>query len=210
MQTAHDSGVLSWVTSGRCDLVADIRFPREGEQELDLSALVADIVDKFGEIGQHLHVGPQLADTRIPGRGTLSRNALEVPKGWGDKGAEREKHWGDRLEERVEEGRDRWRGAFEKDRVGETLDRVEQVKVAAVDEVEPKERTVSIDLDIRFKDLKAHVPVRRGPLLLRWRSLMLPTAVLHHRHFLRQQRAHPAHRRVHQLEQDAHPDPVPP
>ena len=151
MQTAHDAGILSWVTSGRCDLVADIRFPREGSTEVDLSSIVADIVDKFDkEIGAHLHVGPHSPDTRIPGRGTLSRDALEVPpKGW-DSQVESEKGWGERVEERIEETRGRWRRARGEASVKE---------VVVEEELEEAERTVSIDLDIRFKDLKAHVPV---------------------------------------------------
>ena len=45
MQSSTDTGVMSWVTSGRLDLVADIRFPREDTKDLDLSRLVGDLVD---------------------------------------------------------------------------------------------------------------------------------------------------------------------
>lgn len=125
MQSAHDTGVLSWVTSGRADLVADIRFPRD-ESELDLSAIVADIVEKLDkEIGTHLH------DKRIPGQRPMSREALEVPKGW-----------------EVGEGRRKVAPKAEGDEEGER---------------EEDEVKVSIDLDIRFKDLKASVPVRSPP-----------------------------------------------
>ncbi|KAK4698243.1 hypothetical protein P7C70_g8040, partial [Phenoliferia sp. Uapishka_3] len=143
MQTTSDTGISSWITSGRCDLVADIRFPREGsEDELDLSSIVADIVEKFDkEIGSHLTVGPQTRAMveerdRIPGRGTLSRSALEVPKGWGGVQEKKKRHFWERRES-VEEG----------EGVGEE----EVVK-------EKEVKKVSIDLDIRFKDLKAHVP----------------------------------------------------
>lgn len=135
MQSAHDTGVLSWVTSGRCDLVADIRFPRD-ESELDLSAIVADIVTKLDkEIGSHLHVVDK--GKRIPGQRPMSREALEVPKGWevGEKGRKK----------------------------GVVAPKVEGDEEDEETEGEEDKMKVSIDLDIRFKDLKASVPVRFLP-----------------------------------------------
>lgn len=143
MQSAHDAGVLSWVTSGRCDLVADIRFPRD-ESELDLSAIVADIVDKLAEsvekldkeMGTHLG-GLHDKGKRIPGQRVLSREALKVPKGWS-----------------VEEEKARKRAA--------AMGSEELVEEEGGEKREEKQR-VSIDLDIRFKDLKASVPVCPSP-----------------------------------------------
>ncbi|KWU41384.1 mitochondrial distribution and morphology protein family 31/32, partial [Rhodotorula sp. JG-1b] len=108
MQTSNDTGVLSWITSGRCDLVADIRFPRQDDQ-VDLSAIVDHLVD---EIGGRLGApaAAQANNNRtgpIPGRRSLSRDALEAPRSEGHEGAD---------------------------------------------------KIVSIDLDIRFRDLKASVP----------------------------------------------------
>jgi distribution and morphology protein 31 len=140
MQSAHDAGVLSWVTSGRCDLVADIRFPRD-ESELDLSAIVADIVDKFAESVEKLdkemgtHLGGNDKGKRIPGQRVLSREALKVPKGWS-----------------VEEEKARKRAA--------ALGNEKLLEEEGEEKVEEEKQRVSIDLDIRFKDLKASVPVR--------------------------------------------------
>lgn len=171
MQSAHDTGVLSWVTSGRCDLVADIRFPRE--EDVDLSTIVADIVD---EIGSHLPLGPYASEAatkgaRIPGRQSLSKSALEVPKGWSS-----------------EDGT--WRSGSD----GEEDE----------DDDAEEEKKVSIDLDIRFKDLKASVPVRdtccsAADVLL----ICFLNAVLHFRHVLHQQRPHSPHRRLYQFQQNA-------
>lgn len=148
MQTKYDTGVLSWVTSGRCDLVADIRFPREDESEIDLSALMADLVEKIDKGVEALH--PSDKGTRIPGRGVLSREALEVPKGWSAATGE-----GKVGEEKGETSH-----------VGLAVAAKEKVPVEER-ELDDEERhkqnegkTVSIDLDIRFKDLKASVPVR--------------------------------------------------
>lgn len=153
MQSSHDQGVLSWVTSGRCDLVADIRFPLE-ESEADLSTIVADLVDILDkEISSHVHVGAYRPE-RIPGSRGLKGEALEVPKSW-------------RKDERAEEEKTKsWK------KRGLSLDRVENDLAAGIEGEERNEeeeerqrkkeadRMVSIDLDIRFKDLKASVPVR--------------------------------------------------
>lgn len=155
------------MTSGRCDLVADIRFPLE-ESVGDLSTIVADIVEIFDkEIGNHLHVnvGPygtlgEEEKTRIPGQRVLKGDALEVPKEWGknmrvagrrEKNAKRvlslDKVENDKLLE--EEGEEE-----------EVLEEIKRKKEA--------DRMVSIDLDIRFKDLKASVPVSKTFLRRYW------------------------------------------
>lgn len=158
MQTTNDKGALSWITSGRCDLVADIRFPLE-ESAGDLSTIVADIVEIFDkEIGNHIQVNvgplPLVGDeekTRIPGQRVLKGDALEAPKEWGkdmrvagrrEKNATRvlssDKAENDKLLE--EEGEEE-----------EVIEEIKRKKEA--------DRMVLIDLDIRFKDLKATVPV---------------------------------------------------
>lgn len=166
MQTAHDSGVLSWVTSGRCDLVADIRFPSESlATENELSLLVADFVEKIDkEISTHLHVGTydtnayrdrierDTGSNRIPGQRVLKGDALEVPKGW-DNGRTMLKKPIKFSEKELEN--DELKGWRENE---ESL--LLEVKEAM------EERKVSIDIDIRFKDLKASVPVRPPPPLL--------------------------------------------
>ncbi|KAM0753660.1 hypothetical protein T439DRAFT_322546 [Meredithblackwellia eburnea MCA 4105] len=135
MQTQHDTGVMSWVTSGRCDLVADIRFPRD-EADLDLSSLIGDIVEKFDkEIGAHLHPKDDRGK-RIPGRGNLSKNALEVPKGWSE-----------------EEARRRKTTIASASVPDESIEEEERKR-----QTESDDKTVSIEMDIRFKDLKASVP----------------------------------------------------
>lgn len=148
MQSTHDQGVLSWVTSGRCDLVADIRFPLE-DSEVDLSTIVADIVDIFDkEIGNHVHVGPYgVGEERIPGQRVLRGDALEVPKGWGKKKEKREKRM---LSLDATENEN---FVDEEEEVDEEVEISKRNREA--------ERMVSIDLDIRFKDLKASVPVSR-------------------------------------------------
>ncbi|BGP22367.1 Mitochondrial distribution and morphology protein 31, mitochondrial precursor [Rhodotorula toruloides] len=145
MQSTADPGVLSWITSGRCDLVADIRFPRE-DTELDLSALVDHLVD---EIGERLSPSKDESDSRIPGRRSLSRDALQAPR---DEDAEQVKK-----EERLKALR--FAKETEKAAAAATMGNVENDDDEELHVGEDEEdRIVSIDLDIRFKDLKASVP----------------------------------------------------
>ncbi len=197
MQSANDDGVMSWITSGRCDLVADIRFPRD-ESELDLGAIVADLVDTIDQqLGSHL-AGEQDRDrdrdrdrgARIPGRQPMSRGALEAPKGWRDNQAaahagadsertpsemEKKRHqinglrdglreW---LRKDAEESGETPGGLRQRARetVREWLKRDETARLEAEAYASPrpaaelgKEKVVSMDLDVRFKDLKATVP----------------------------------------------------
>ncbi|GAA6048152.1 hypothetical protein JCM3770_003686 [Rhodotorula araucariae] len=155
MQSTSDTGVLSWITSGRCDLVADIRFPRE-DTELDLSALVDHLVDEIGGVLGADSSSSSAASSsaaagatgRIPGRRSLSRDALTAPPG---------------TEEDAEQAKAERKKALrfakesEKAAAGELGAEGVEEQVAEVGEAD-EDKIVSIDLDVRFKDLKASVP----------------------------------------------------
>ncbi|SCZ91844.1 BZ3500_MvSof-1268-A1-R1_Chr5-3g08172 [Microbotryum saponariae] len=158
MQSAKDTGVLSWITSGRCDIVADIRFPRDGD-ELDLSTLMADLVDEIGGRLQIATNGGEPASAtsttgvsskgdRIPGRGTLTREALSAPEEW-----QVEKRKQAELRKEVRRAERNARVVAEAEAMEE-----EDKEDTEVTKHEWIDHTVSIDLDIRFKDLKASVP----------------------------------------------------
>lgn len=164
MQSTSDTGVLSWITSGRCDLVADIRFPRE-DTELDLSALVDHLVD---EIGERLSPSKDDSDSRIPGRRSLSRDALQAPR---DEDAEQVKK-----EERLKALR--FAKETEKAAAAATLGEVEDDDEDLHVGEDEEDRIVSIDLDIRFKDLKASVPVRFVSLHLTMQLSLLTSHLL--------------------------------
>ncbi|GAA6043723.1 hypothetical protein JCM8097_000492 [Rhodosporidiobolus ruineniae] len=149
MQSSSDTGVMSWLTSGRFDLVADIRFPREDDSELDLSALVGQVVDEIGErlgIDTDSSSSAPSAAVRIPGRQALSRDALEAPKREEDAQAKEERKRAIRYAKETNAQAE-----------GVEMDEEERAAVAVVGEDE-EDKIVSIDLDIRFKDLKASVP----------------------------------------------------
>jgi distribution and morphology protein 31 len=156
MQSTSDTGVMSWLTSGRFDLVADIRFPRE-EDGLDLSALVDHLVDEIGgRLGIESEGHAEDPSTRIPGRQALSRDALTAPKREGE-------------DERAKEERlkaIRFAKETDAEASGVDLDDEEAVRELERAAGEEEEKIVSIDLDVRFKDLKATVPVRLPSLSL--------------------------------------------
>lgn len=161
MQTSNDTGVLSWITSGRCDLVADIRFPRQDSQ-VDLSAIVDHLVDEIGgRLGAPTAAAAQ-ANNRtgpIPGRRSLSRDALEAPRSEGHELTKKEERRRalQFAKEAEKAEREQQRFAMLDD---EDLQQERDNETEAPSSVEDEEdKIVSIDLDIRFRDLKASVPV---------------------------------------------------
>ncbi|GAA94480.1 uncharacterized protein L969DRAFT_83964 [Mixia osmundae IAM 14324] len=117
LQSPHDEGPISWITSGRADLVADIRFPRQAGDDVDLSEILGDLVERIDET---ISSRPPPAD-RIPGQPQLATGKpLEAPKS------------SIRSLLGLEEHDDRDDDAHS---------------------------AVTFDLDIRFKDLKATIPI---------------------------------------------------
>ncbi|KAH9813439.1 mitochondrial distribution and morphology protein family 31/32 [Melampsora americana] len=112
LQSAGDEGPLSWITSGKVDLVADISLPRESEK-LDLRSVVREIVDNI----EKEIVQPQ---KRISERPELIKPALEAPL--------------------------LTTGPTPRDDDDD-------------DEVNDNHLGVVIEMDIRFKDVKATVPL---------------------------------------------------
>ena len=210
MQTSNDTGVLSWITSGRCDLVADIRFPRQDDQ-VDLSAIVDHLVDEIGgrlggpAAATHNRTGP------IPGRRSLSRDALEAPRSEGHELTKKEERRRAlqfaKEAEKAEREQQRFAMLDDEDLQQE---RENETDAPSVDDEEDK--IVSIDLDIRFRDLKASVPVglfsRLTIIHVSGLTSLFP-AVFHVGPVLHQQRPRPTHRGLHQPEPDPDPDPVP-
>ncbi|KAH8921646.1 mitochondrial distribution and morphology protein family 31/32 [Atractiella rhizophila] len=122
--TSASLGPIGWITSGKVDVVADIRFPHEPTDDVNINAIVHEIIDnldvnknsqKIGKDAEERERRREREEERIPGQRGLSRDALEVPEAL--------------------------RSLFKWERP------------------EDVQRIVSIDLDIRFKDIKATVPV---------------------------------------------------
>lgn len=118
LQNSADTGPLSWIAGGKADLVADIRFPREPGDDVDLNTILGDIVDNLDEALRSPNV-PN-ATERIPARPEVAgRKPLIAP----------------------------------------SVSLRSMLGIDADDAQNASRRVVSIDLDIRFKDIKAAIPV---------------------------------------------------
>ena len=118
LQTSKDTGPLSWIIAGKADLVADIRFPREPGDDVDLNSIIGDIVNNLDEA---LLRSPSSAEAeRIPGRPVLAGGKpLEAPS--------------------------------------VSLRRI--LGLQPGEAADPLQRIVSIDLDVRFRDVRAAIPL---------------------------------------------------
>lgn len=81
-------GPLSWIISGRFDVVADIRFPRDSADDVDINTIIAEIVDNLatavsggapGESRKASAPDDDLSAQPIPGQHQLNGPAIEMP-----------------------------------------------------------------------------------------------------------------------------------
>ncbi|KAG6869106.1 hypothetical protein C0993_001671 [Termitomyces sp. T159_Od127] len=103
--SAAEGGPISWITSGKVDVVMDIKFPREPHDDLPLNAILGEIADAISTSISNSEL------ERIPGQRELAKPALSAPQG-----------------------------------VEQDEDHQDQLKVV-------------VDIDLRFRDLKAAVPL---------------------------------------------------
>lgn len=163
------TGPISWITSGKLDAVLDIKFPTHPDDEVDINALLSQISQNITEIARE--TGMMDAGTKD---GVDSRAAAEAAQAAMDiQLANRQK------ENEVNPGQHRLakpalrapgsdvpRSASKTVRLNETTDMV-------VDVEEPP-REVTLDIDLRFRDLKAAVPLYTTDLSVRNNALIRP------------------------------------
>lgn len=191
------SGPLSWIISSRFDVVADFKFPKDLSDDVDINAIISEIVenltiavsgDPFPYNAEEGEEGP------IPGQSRLSGPAIEAPvttvgpradqariqdlkekekikeknKVDNDWRESRRKKW----RERIQKIRDRRKGVDEGDKSdsGEGEDGIGEKAALEASEDQNEEvdqngkaalptPSVVIDMDVRFKDTKAAVPL---------------------------------------------------
>ncbi|CAD6887323.1 unnamed protein product [Tilletia laevis] len=181
------TGPMSWITSGKYDFVADIRFPREDSDNVDLQVILAELVDNLsavvsGGIGPDRSNGPEAdAHRAIPGQARLSGPAIEFRKaqirsaaeGTGNAGA-----YGSDEDERVlnaaELGAEEGLGLGLTRREGSQRDEAELRAELAKHLPPAPSPAVVIDVDIRFKDIKAAVPLFAKDLSYRDNAFVRP------------------------------------
>lgn len=79
-------GPLSWIISGRFDVVADIRFPRDSADDVDINTIIAEIVDNLATAvsggtngGRSPQPDDDLASQTIAGQHQLNGPAIQMP-----------------------------------------------------------------------------------------------------------------------------------
>jgi distribution and morphology protein 31 len=132
---------MSWITSGKLDAVLDIKFPHHPDDEVDIKAIFEEIGRNVATItSQGMH-----PDESPPTNVQAGQMADAVEKSAGAR-------------QGVIPGQHRLaRPPLRAPSRGDTA-------TGGVDEVDEVKRKVTIDIDLRFRDLKAAVPIYTSDL----------------------------------------------
>lgn len=142
------SGPLMWIYAGRFDLVADIKFPRQYGEDVDINAILSEILDNLNSALSSDRT--EARDERlIPGQPELSEPVIVAPVTAVGPVAERarQQQVEQDTEARMHEGS---HGAGDASGTSALL-RME--RGAAIPS------SVVIELEVRFKDIKASMPI---------------------------------------------------
>lgn len=210
-------GPVSWILSGKFDVVADIKLPTEASSDIDINVIISEMLDHFT---QAVGANDQRPDGPIPGQHRLSGPAIEAPvttvgpaseSAWKQKQKEEELEaiknkahqtgWRDEMEMAAREVSKLRRGSRGKEeKVNETSQQTDAVEAISHIEGEknevveagvvnvpdqssfetsqpamvPNAASVIIDLDVRFKDIKAAVPLYGSDLTYRTQTFVRP------------------------------------
>ena len=175
------TGPLLWIYSGRFDLVADIKFPRAYDKDVDINSIITELLDNLsGALAVDQARRRDADDSPIPGQPELSTPAIQAPVAAVGPLSERarqeqvESAEAQREREREEQmHRRRLRragrrvtppahAAEEAERRrdgGETRVSPATVREMAESTGGRLPQSVVIELDLRFKDIKASMPI---------------------------------------------------
>ncbi|SNX82642.1 related to MDM31 - Mitochondrial inner membrane protein required for mitochondrial morphology and inheritance [Melanopsichium pennsylvanicum] len=156
------TGPISWILSGKFDVVADIKFPRDLDDEADINTIINEVLDNLtAALSGDSNRGGE--DDPIPGQHRLSGPAIEAPVSAVGATAERVRK---ESEEARRQGRDppasrAGAAAQEKQGSGANAARESTYDEGSHPAAKPSlpPPTVVIDMDVRFKDIKAAVPL---------------------------------------------------
>ena len=154
--TAH-TGPMSWITSGKLDAVMDIRFPHHPDEEVDLKAIIERIGQNVATIANGHHTEDSADGSAQPNAtkstaAAVAANVLEAAQ------------------------------VIDAARIVPGQHRLARPPLRAPGTLEPEmspdaklaRRHVTIDIDLRFRDLKAAVPVFTSDLSVRNNALIRP------------------------------------
>lgn len=212
-------GPVSWILSGKFDVVADIKLPTEASSDIDINVIISEMLDHFS---QAVGSNDQRSDGPIPGQHRLSGPAIEAPVttlGPASESAWKQKQKGEELEafknsshqtgwrdemqlaaqevNRIRRGRRKDDDILEEssrqilgdDEVEQDGSKDKEIETdeakSKIDLHQPSDQTnqsamvpnaasVIIDLDVRFKDIKAAVPLYGSDLTYRTQTFVRP------------------------------------
>lgn len=166
------TGPVSWILSGKFDVVSDIVFPRDINEDMDINAIIAEILDNLSAAVSGEPFRDENDERPIPGQHRLSGPAIEAPVSAVGPTAERARK---ESEEARRQGRRQAAAAAAA---------VATTQSGAADETEAeaevKEKlaipppSVVIDMDVRFKDIKAAVPLFTKDISYRTNAFVRP------------------------------------
>lgn len=153
---------MSWITSGKLDAVLDIRFPRHPDEEVDLTAILNHLGKNVAEIAKDV-MGEEDTEGSVgvdaQGAAEAAQNAMIASRA--KSAAASELNPG---QHRLARPPLRAPGQG-----GETLSEWELTAKR-----ELQEREVNIDIDLRFRDIKAAVPLYSTDLSVASNALIRP------------------------------------
>ncbi|GAC96992.1 potential mitochondrial biogenesis factor [Pseudozyma hubeiensis SY62] len=160
------TGPISWILSGKFDVVADIKFPRDLDDEADINTIIIEVLDNLtaalsGEPSRDRDDDP------IPGQHRLSGPAIEAPVSAVGPMAERVRKENEEARRQGREppmvGAKRRAGSESQAKPSSESSAESSSRQQPDDATQPKTSipppAVVIDMDVRFKDIKAAVPL---------------------------------------------------
>ncbi|KOS15436.1 mdm31-mitochondrial inner membrane protein required for mitochondrial morphology and inheritance [Malassezia pachydermatis] len=155
------SGPLMWIYAGRFDMVADIKFPRQYGEGVDLSTVLSEIIENLNmTFSPDRPWSQDDLDVLIPGQPELSGPALSAPIAAVGPVAERVRK--QRAEHDEAERYKRRRPRFLPSTAENRAD-TERENMTLSDPADSSSNSVPpsvvIELDVRMKDIKASMPI---------------------------------------------------
>lgn len=145
LQGATTTGPLAWITAGKLDGVIDIKFPRHPDDDVDFTSVLSEIIDNVQEIASSSSTTPSP---------TFPPTASEAKGGIGSIGGSAKSR------EVINPGQ---RPLGKPALVAPEVSNWRELMLGKKSEQEMA-REVVMDIDLRFRDLKAAVPFRTGEL----------------------------------------------
>jgi len=164
------TGPISWITSGKLDAVLDIKFPTHPDDEVDINALLSQISQNISDIARETGMmdngNKNEADARAAAEAAQAAMDAQLARSAKENEVNPGQH-------RLAKPALRAPGSDVSRATPSKTVRVNDNQDVVVDVEEPP-REVILDIDLRFRDLKAAVPLYTTDLSVRNNALIRP------------------------------------